>query len=376
MLPLEGIRVVELAQNLSGPYCAQIMAHLGADVIKVEKQNGDDARGWGKLMSPDAGPAFNAVNLGKRSVIANLKNPSDVEKVRQLIGTADVVVQNMRPGTLERVGLDAEALMERNPRLIYCSINAFGATGPKRLDPGYEAIVQAFSGMMMMSGLASGPPVRIGAQVLDHGSAMWAVIGVLAAIVERHRTGRGRKVDTSLLETAIGWWINLYAAYAATGELPERHPTGNRDVVVYEGFETADGPIIIAAGNDALFHKLCPVIGKPEWASDPGLATNRQRIERRDEIVAELERALRAKPRAYWLEAIAAAGIPCTPINSLPEMLAEPQTDAIGMLQAVPNLERDIRLVALPVEFDGKRPPIRNRAPRIGEHTKEVFGQS
>ncbi len=377
MLPLKGIKVVELAQNLAGPFCAQILAHLGADVVKVEKPNGgDDARGWGKLMSADAGPAFNAVNLSKTSVIADLKNPADVEKVRQLIDTADIVVQNMRPGTLEGMGLGADASMARNPRLIYCSINAYGTTGPKKLEPGYEPIVQAFSGMMMMSGQPSGPPVRMGTQVLDHGSAMWAAIGVLAAIADRHRTGRGRKVDTSLLETAIGWWTNLYAAYAATGKVPERHPTGSRDVAILEGFETADGPIIIAAGNDALFHKLCSVIGKPEWASDPELATNRQRVERRDEIVAEIERVLRSKPRAYWLMAIAAAGVPCSAINTLPEMLAEPQTEAIGMLQTVPNLERDIRLIALPLQFDGRRPPIRNRAPKMGEHTKERFRES
>jgi len=377
MLPLEGIKVVELAQNLAGPFCAEILAHLGADVIKVEKRNGgDDARGWGKLMSLDAGPAFNAVNLSKKSVIADLKNPVDVEKVIRLIDSADIVVQNMRPGALEEIRLGADALMARNPRLIYCSINAYGAKGPKKLDPGYESIVQAFAGMMMMSGSPNGPPVRMGAQVLDHGSAMWAAIGVLAAIVERCRTGRGRKVDTSLLETAVGWWINLYATYAATGVVPERHPTGNRDVVIYEGLETADGPIIVAAGNDALFRKLCLVIGKPEWAGDPSLATNRQRIERRDEIVAELDCIMRTKPRAHWLKVIAAAHIPCTAINSLTEMLAEPQTEAIGMLQAVPNLEHDIRLIGLPIQFDGKRPPIRNRAPKIGEHTNEVFGQS
>ncbi len=376
MLPLEGIKVVELAQNLAGPFCAQILAHLGADVIKIEKPNGgDDARGWGRLLSPDASSSFNAVNLSKKSVAADLKNPADVAKVLRLIDTADVVVQNMRPGTLESMGLGAEALMARNPRLIYCSVNAYGTTGPKKMDPGYEPIVQAFSGMMMMSGMPGGPPVRMGTQVLDHGSAMWAAIGVLAAIAERHRTGRGRKVDTSLLETAIGWWTNPYSGYAATGEVPERHPTGSRGVVIFEGLETADGPIIVAAGNDALFRKLCPVIGKPEWASDTGLATNRQRVERRDEIVQEMERILRTKPRAHWLKVISAAGIPCTPINSLPEMLAEPQTEAIGMLQAVPNLERDVRLIALPVQFDGKRPPIRNRAPKIGEHTKEVFGE-
>ena len=375
MLPLEGIKVIELAQNLAGPFCAEILAHLGAEVVKIEKPNGgDDARAWGKLLSADAGSSFNAINLSKKSVLADLKNPADREKVRRLVDGADVLVQNMRPGTLDEMGLGAETLMARNPRLVYCSVNAYGTTGPKQLDPGYEPIVQAFSGMMMMSGMPGGPPVRMGTQVLDHGSAMWAAIGVLAALAERHRTGRGRKVDTSLLETAIGWWTNPYATYATSGEVPERHPTGSRNVVIFEGIETADGPIIVAAGNDALFRKLCPVIGKPEWASDPGLATNRQRVARRDEIVAEMQRVLKTKPRAHWLKAIAAAGIPCTPINSLPEMLAEPQTEAIGMLQPVPGLERDVRLIALPLQFDGQRPPIRRRAPRIGEHTKEVLG--
>lgn len=377
MLPLEGVKVVELAQNLAGPFCAQILAHLGAEVVKIEKPNGgDDARGWGTLLSDDAGASFNAINLDKKSVLADLKNPADVARVLKLVDGADVLVQNMRPGTLEAAGLGPEALMARNPRLIYCSVNAYGTTGPKKMDPGYEPIVQAFSGMMMMSGFPDGPPVRMGTQVLDHGSAMWAVIGVLAALAERQRTGRGKRVDTSLLETAIGWWTNPYAGYATTGEVPERHPTGSRNVVIFEGFETADRPVIIAAGNDGLFRKLCPVLGKPEWATDPGLATNRQRAARRDELVAETQRVMKTRPRAHWLKVLRDAGIPCTPINSLPEMLAEPQTEAIGILQKVPGLARDVKLIALPVQFDGQRPPIRQRAPRLGEHTREIFGDS
>lgn len=376
MLPLQGIKVVELAQNLAGPFCAQILGHLGAEVIKIEKPNGgDDARGWGKVLSDGAGSSFNAINLDKKSVVADLKNPVDVEKVCRLIESADVLVQNMRPGTLEPVGLGAEALMARNPRLIYCSVNAYGTVGPKKMEPGYEPIVQAFSGMMMMSGFPGGPPVRMGTQVLDHGSAMWAAIGVLAALSERQRTGRGRRVDTSLLETAIGWWTNPYAGYATTGEVPERHPTGSRGVVIFEGFETADAPIIIAAGNDGLFRKLCPVLGKPEWATDPDLATNRQRADRREALVEATQRVLKQKPRDHWLKVLTEAGIPCTPINSLPEMLAEPQVGSIGILQPVPGLERDVKLIALPVQFDGQRPPIRHRAPRLGEHTDEVFGE-
>jgi crotonobetainyl-CoA:carnitine CoA-transferase CaiB-like acyl-CoA transferase len=375
MLPLDGIKVVELAQNLAGPFCAEILSHLGAEVIKVEKPGiGDDARHWGKLLSADAGASFNAINLNKKSIVLDLKDPAERDRLLKVIDGADVVVQNMLPGVLEKMGLGAKDLMARNPRLIYCSVSAYGNAGPKKNEPGYEPIVQAFSAMCMMSGWPGGPPIRMGTQVLDHGSAMWAAIGVLSAIIERGRTGRGKLVETSLFETATAWWMNPYSNYAATGEVPERHPSGSNGVVIFSGFETADAPIVIAAGSDRLFHKLADVLGRPEWKAEPAYANNRGRVEHKDYLLGETQKILKTKPRAHWLKAITEAGVPCTAVNTLPEMLAEPQTQAMGMLQSVPNLGSDVKLIGLPIQLDGQRPKFRQRAPRLGEHNKDVLG--
>ena len=375
MLPLEGIKVVELAQNLAGPFCAEILSHLGAEVIKVEKPKiGDDARHWGKLLSADAGASFNAINLNKKSIVLDLKDPAERDRLLTVIDGADVVVQNMLPGVLEKMGLGAKDLMARNPRLIYCSVSAYGNAGPKKSEPGYEPIVQAFSAMCMMSGWPGGPPIRMGTQVLDHGSAMWAAIGVLSAIIERGRTGKGKLVETSLFETATAWWMNPYSNYAATGEVPERHPSGSNGVGIFSGFETADAPIVIAAGSDRLFHKLADVLGKPEWKTEPAYANNRGRVEHKEFLLGETQKILKTKPRAHWLKAITEAGVPCTAVNTLPEMLAEPQTQAMGMLQSVPNLGSDVKLIGLPIQLDGQRPKFRQRAPRLGEHNKEVLG--
>lgn len=375
MLPLEGIKVVELAQNLAGPFCAEILSHLGAEVIKVEKPKvGDDARHWGKLLSEDAGASFNAINLNKKSIVLDLKDPAERDRLLTVIDGADVVVQNMLPGVLEKMGLGARDLMARNPRLIYCSVSAYGNAGPKKNEPGYEPIVQAFSAMCMMSGWPGGPPIRMGTQVLDHGSAMWAAIGVLSAIIERGRTGTGKLVETSLFETATAWWMNPYSNYAATGEVPERHPSGSNGVVIFSGFETEDAPIVIAAGSDRLFLKLADVLGKPEWKTEPAYANNRGRVEHKEHLLGECQRILKTRPRTHWLKVITEAGVPCTAVNTLPEMLAEPQTQAMGMLQSVPNLESDVKLIGLPIQLDGQRPKFRQRAPRLGEHNKEVLG--
>ena len=372
-LPLSGIRVIEVAQNLAGPYCAEILAHLGADVIKVERpEGGDDTRGWGPPFLEGDGSSFHAVNLGKRSVVVDLKDAAAVERLRRLIDGADVVVQNLRPGSMEAVGLDAASLLKRHPRLVYCSLWALGSVGPLRNHPGFEPMVQAFAGMMTMSGHPDGPPIRIGTQVLDHGTGMWAAIGVLAALLRRSRTGHGGMVDTSLFETALGWWTIFYAGYAVSGELPQRHPTGSGKLIVFQGFEARNGSIVIAAGNDRLFAKLAVALGRPDWASDPRFAKNAGRYEHREEILAEVARIVATRTKGEWIDILEAAGVPCAPVNTLTEALAEPQTEAVGMLLPVPGL--DLRLMGLPIMLDGARPPIRRRAPKLGEHTGEVFG--
>jgi crotonobetainyl-CoA:carnitine CoA-transferase CaiB-like acyl-CoA transferase len=374
MLPLAGIRVIEVAQNLAGPYCAQILGQLGADVVKIERpQGGDDTRGWGPPFLEEAGSSYHAVNLGKRSVALDMKNAPELERLRALIDGADVLVQNLRPGSMEALGLDPPALLKKNPKLIYCSLWALGSVGPLKDHPGFDPMVQAFSGLMMMSGEPGGPPVRIGTQLLDHGTGMWAAIGVLAALLRRAATGRGGVVDTSLFETALGWWTIHYASYALSGEVPPRHPTGSPKLIVFQGFEASNGPIVIAAGNDRLFAKLAVALGRDDWARDPRFARNAGRYEHREEILAEVARIVATRSKGEWIDRFEAAGVPCAPVNTLPEMLAEPQTEAVGMLQPVPGL--DLRLMGLPLMLDGARPPIRRRAPRLGEHTREVLGE-
>ena len=373
MLPLKGIRVVEVAQNLAGPYCAEILAHLGADVIKVERPaGGDDTRGWGPPFLDGDGSSFHAVNLGKRSIAVDLKDSAAVARLLQLIDSADVLVQNLRPGSMDELGLDGPTLMRRNPKLVYCSLGALGSVGPLKDRPGFEPMVQAFAGMMMMSGQPDGPPVRMGTQVLDHGTGMWAAIGVLAALVRRSATGRGGTVDTSLFETALGWWTIHYAGYALSGELPQRHPTGSPKLIVFQGFEARNGPLVIAAANDRLFVKLAVALGRADWASDPRFARNAGRYEHREEILSEVARIVATRTKGEWIDILEAAGVPCAPINTLTEMLAEPQTEAVGMLMQVPGL--DLRLMGLPIMLDGERPPISRRAPKLGEHTREIFG--
>jgi crotonobetainyl-CoA:carnitine CoA-transferase CaiB-like acyl-CoA transferase len=366
MLPLEGVRVVEIAQNLAGPMAAEILAHMGADVVKVERPEGDDARRWGPPFHDGTSPGYLAVNANKRSITVDLKDRAAVERLRPLIGEADVLVQNLKPGSLEALGLGAEALTARYPRLIYCSVWAFGRTGPMKLKPGYEPMVQAFSGLMMMNGDDQGPPTRIGTSVLDFGTGMWAAMGILAALVRRAETGRGGVVDASLFETGLAWLKGHYASYRASGTVPERHRTGSNRVVPFQSFETKTGPLIVAAGNDRLFVKLAAVLGKPEWAKDPRFVTNAARVEHREVLLAEIETIFATRTKGEWIDRLEAEGVPCAPIHSLPEAVAHAQAEALGMIQPVPG--DDFSLVALPLSFDGERPAIRQAPPGIGEH--------
>lgn len=372
MLPLAGIRVVELGQNLAGPVAAEILAHLGADVVKVERPEGDDARRWGPPFWKDVSPGFLAVNANKRSIAVDLKDARAVAWLVDFIGRADVLVQNLRPGSLDGLGLGAAALTARYPRLIYCSIWAFGRTGPLALKPGYEPMVQAFSGLMMMNGDPDGPPTRIGTSVLDYGTGMWAAIGALAGLVQRYQSGRGCVVDASLFETGLAWLKGHFASFTVSGVVPERHRTGSQRVVPFQGFETKTGPIIIAAGNDRLFAKLAGVLGHPEWATDPRFVSNAARVAHKAELLAPIAAILLTRSKGEWIDRLEAAGVPCAPINSLPEVVAQEQTAALGMIQRVP--EGDLSLVGLPLSFDGVRPAIRRAPPGIGEHDDEILG--
>jgi crotonobetainyl-CoA:carnitine CoA-transferase CaiB-like acyl-CoA transferase len=367
---LDGIRVVEIGQALAGPMAGEVLAHLGADVVKVERPEGDDARRWGPPFWKDTSPGFLAVNANKRSITVDLKDPEAVAWLTALIGEADVVVQNLRPGAIDELGLGAGALTRRFPRLVYCSVWAFGSTGPMRLRPGYEPLLQAFSGLMMMNGDEGGPPTRVGTSILDYGTGLWAAVGVLAALVRRAATGRGCVVDASLYETGLAWLKGHYASYSTSGVVPERHRTGSHRVVPFESFETTTGPIIIAAGNDRLFAKLARVLGRPEWAADPKYATNAARVENKPTLLAEIAAIFGTASKGEWIDRLEAAGVPCAVINTLPDAAATPQAEALGIVQTVPG--EAYTLIGLPLSFDGVRPAIRRPPPRIGEHDAEV----
>jgi crotonobetainyl-CoA:carnitine CoA-transferase CaiB-like acyl-CoA transferase len=370
-LPLSGIKVLELAMNLAGPFAGETLARLGADVVKVERpEGGDDARGWGPPFLAGAGSVFHYVNGGKRSITLDLKNPEDVAWLKAYVREIDVVLQNMRPGALAELGLGPDDLRAINPRLIYCSLSAFGPVGPLSDRPGYEPMMQAFAGLFWSSGTEDSPPFRIGVPTLDVGSGMWAVIGILAALVRRSQTGVGAVVDASLFETALTWLGGSIASYGITGEVPKRHPTGSVRLVPFEGFRTRTGMIVIAAANDRLFATLARTLGHGEWADDPRFRTNADRQQHKEALLAGIEAVLTTRPAAEWLPILEEAGIPCAPINTLPDVLAEPQTAASEILQTIPGHE--LAIVALPLRFDGERPPLPGPTPGLGEHTKEV----
>ncbi|WP_149535849.1 CaiB/BaiF CoA transferase family protein [Siccirubricoccus phaeus] len=371
MLPLQGVKVVEIGQNLAGPYASEILGMLGAEVVKIERPEGDDARGWGPPFHAGIATSFHAVNRNKRSIALDLKDKAACDWLRGFIGTRDIFIQNMRPGSLEGFGLGAEALRAANPKLIYCSLHAFGAVGPLALKPGYEPIVQAFTGMFSVNGSAEAPPARVGMQVLDLGTGVWAALGCLAALQRRHLTGEGGVVDTSLFETGLGWMAQHFCGYFVSGKQPPRHRSGNPKLIVFQAFDTLDGEIVVAAANDRLFAKMTAVLGHPEWGADPRFKTNADRIAHREIILPLLEGAMREKTSAEWAEALEAAGIPCSPIHDLAGVEAHPQTAALGIIQEMPGY--DLRGIGLPVSFDGARPATRQGAPALGEANAE-FG--
>jgi formyl-CoA transferase len=372
-LPLSGVKVVEIGQVLSGPFAGAILSDLGAEVIKIEKpQGGDDARQMGVAFRHGDALNFHEFNRGKKSVALDLKSVEGMAALHALLDEADILVHNMRPGVPEALGLEPYATCERHPRLIYCNMGAFGHLGPLKDRPGYEPLLQAFGGLSAITGEPDGPPVRMGASVVDQGTGMWTVVGALAALQQRHATGRGCVVNTSLFETAFLWAGQKIGAYVNQGKLPERHASGHPGFVPYEAFDASDAPMLVCCGNDRLYAKFAKELGHPEWLDDPRFRTNRDRLNHKAECLALVRDAMKTRTRAEWLDRLVAAGVPCAPINTIPELLEEPQAAAIGMLVTPPG--EDFRVVALPVSFDGERPLPRGGAPRLDQHHGARFG--
>jgi len=370
--PFADLVVIELGHSVAAPFAGQIFGDLGAEVIKVEKRDGDDARKWGPPFWEGASATFQALNRGKQSVVCDLRSPRDREALIALVrDRADIVLQNLRPGQVEEVGLDGAALLRAKPSLIYCNVGAFGRQGPLKSRPGYDPLMQAFGGVMATTGEPGRPSVRVGASIIDMGTGMWAVIGILAALRERAATGKGAVVDVSLFETATAWVSLLAAQYLATGDSPGKQGSGAAGIVPYKGYATRDGEIVVAAGSDGLFRSLAAVAGHPEWITDPRFVDNPARVAHQQELYGLLDDIMQTRDTAYWMERLEAAGIPCSPVQSIAQMMNHPQTAALGLLQPVPD--SDMRYLGLPLSINGARPRSSTRPPATGEHTADVF---
>jgi crotonobetainyl-CoA:carnitine CoA-transferase CaiB-like acyl-CoA transferase len=374
--PLSGLVVIELGTSVAAPTCAMALAELGAEVFKIENpRGGDDARRWGPPFVGSDGALFVAVNRNKKSVAVDLKDVAQREALRRFIlGRADIVLQNLRSGVVEGFGLDGVTLRKVKPSLIYCNLSAFGVTGPRAGKPGYDPLMQAFGGLMSVTGHDGEPPVRVAPAIIDQGSALWMTIGILSALHRRTATGEGCVVDGSLYETALFWMGMHNGQYQASGQVPKRIGTENGSVAPYKAFEASDGWLVIAAGNDNLFMRLAKALKHPEWIDDPRFRGNADRVTHRERINGLIAEAVKAKSRDHWLALFDDAGVPCAPILGLDEVLANPQCQALGMLQPPPD--GGVPLMGVPISFDGERPPFRNSAPPLGNATEAVLGTS
>jgi crotonobetainyl-CoA:carnitine CoA-transferase CaiB-like acyl-CoA transferase len=373
-LPLNGLMVVEIGTSVAGPFAGQILADLGADVVKVENpQGGDDARNWGPPFQRGAAPVFNAINRNKRSAAIDLKNETERVALRRFIlDEADVVVQNLRPGLLASYGLDAETLCAAKPSLIYCNLAAYGADGPLKNRPGYDPLMQAFGGLMSLTGEDGREPVRTGPSIIDQGSAMWAVIGILSALHRRAATGQGCEVGTSLYETALAWTNMHTASFLASGRAPRRMGSENFGICPYKAYQARDGWVVVAAGNNNLFQRLADALGHPEWTTDARFETNPDRVTNRDALNPLVAAAIATDAVAVWVEKLGRAGVPCAPVLDLQQVMAHPQFAAVGMLQDGPD--GTMSLIGTPLQFDGERPPYRAHPPALGADTDSVLG--
>jgi len=373
--PLAGMRVLDVTTSIAGPYCAEILGALGADVIKVERPDtGDDGRAWGPPFWNGEGTMFLSANASKRSLACSLRDPRGREAVLRLVDGADVFLQSLRPGLAERLGLGAEELRARNPRLVYCSIGAYGSVGPLREEPGYDALMQAAGGLISMTGEPGRPGVRVGSSLIDQGTGTWAALGILAALLERASTGTGRVVDVSLYETALGYIGYHLAGYLADGSVPRGQGTRFPTIAPYQVVPTRDGELMVAAGNDRLYALLCRELGAQELIDDPRFRTNPDRVAHRDELVALLEPYFAQDDTTSWHERLTRAGVPAAPVADVADILASPQTEALGIMQSLPHPTiPDLQLPALPFSLDGERVQHRSAPPLLGEHTAEIL---
>ena len=374
MQPLQGIRVLDLSRVLAGPYCTMVLGDLGADVIKVEPPEGDETRGWGPPFAGGESAYYLCVNRNKRGIVINLKTDEGKKILRDLALRSDVLVENFRPGTLEKFGLDFTTLHEINPKLIYCSITGFGQTGSMKDKPGYDFMIQALGGLMSITGEPEGEPMKTGVAVVDLFAGQNAIIAILAALQARTLTGRGQHLDISLFDSQLGWLANVASNYLISGKLPKRHGNAHANIVPYQSFQASDGWFAIAVGNDKQFVRLCEMLGKPEIAADEKFATNSGRVRNRVEIIPLLASIFKDASVFEWLTKLNEAEIPCGPIQNFEQVFSMPTVKEREMLVKMdhPTIGK-LPLVGSPLKMSDTPVQYRLHPPLMGEHTQEVL---
>lgn len=372
-MPLTGLKVVEACSNISGPLVGTILGDLGAHVVKIEKPVlGDDVRGWSPPDWNGISARFRAINRNKTSLVLDLREEGAVRRLRELIADADVFVHNMRPGAVDSLGLSSTEAMAFNPRLIYCAIGAFGSRGPWKTRSAYDGLAQALSSQMAGNGLPDSEPTLVSDALVDKGAGMWAIIGILSALVRRQSTGRGGVVETSLLEAALFWRDSAFAQYLASGTPPKRPGNASGNVVPYGVFKTKDRPIMIGCAGDALFATFARLLDHAEWVTDPRFAKNSKRVANRATLEPLIEEALLSRTVDEWVELLGTNCVPCSPILGTDEAYSHPQVQALGIFQSPPDV--DTPIVSAPWSLDGLRPLVRSGAPVLGEYN-EILDQ-
>ena len=372
---LAGLTVLDLTRVLSGPYCTMMLADMGARVIKVERPGkGDDTRAWGPPFQAGESTYFLSVNRNKESVTLNLKHPDGRRVLEALIDRADVLVENFRPGTLDRMGLGYADLAQRRPDLVYCSVSGYGRSGPRRNEPGYDAVLQGEGGLMSITGPQDGPAYRLGVAIVDIVSGMFAAWGVAVALLARERTGRGQHVDVGMLDAAAAVLTYQAGTYFATGEAPGRLGNRHPSITPYESLAAADGELVVAVGNDQLWRAFCGVLGLDELADDPRFRTNQDRVGARAALRSLLVERLRTRPAAEWLTRLKAAGIPCGGVRDLEQVFTDPQIVERAMVVALDHpIAGAIRQLGVPVKLGGTPGAVRTPPPALGQHTDAVL---
>ena len=379
MKPLSGQRVIDLTQNVAGPYCTQILADLGADVIKIERPgSGDDTRHWAPQLASGMSATYATLNRGKRSVALDLDDPKGQAALRDLLRAGDILVHSLKPGSAEQRGLGYDDLLPQCKGLIYCAISAFGNIGPLSALPGYDPLIQAFAGIMSVNGHDGAPPARVGVSMVDMGTGLWSVVGILAALAHRKDSGEGARVDTSLLETGMAWMTNPIANYSATGKLPKRMGSATAMLAPYEVFETSDAYVFIGCGADRMFQKMTAAMGHGAMAQDARYRTNAARVANRDALHADLEAVTRGLTTGAVVDTLRAAGVPVSAVNDLSKLLDDPQVQALGLHQGLPvdagnGTSTTLAAIGTPIRFNGERSYNGQLSMAVGQDSQAVL---